>query len=78
MIACYLSPNRDELGQLRIDGADTDSNFATLTLTTAFAVGQAVTASLNCVTFDGGTDQSYVFVYSIRISAVAVDNISSQ
>ena len=63
---------------MHIDGADTDSNYATLTITTAFTVGQPITFSLNCFTFDGGTDQSYVFVYSLRMNAIAVDNINSQ
>jgi len=77
-IYCQLSPAPD-IYYLRIDGADTGSNQATLSINVAFGNStQPVTASLNCLALDGGSDQSYVHAQTVRINAVALNNISSQ
>ena len=50
-----------------------------MTYPTAFGTStQPVTASLNCLALDGGSDQSYVHAQTVRINAVALNNISSQ
>jgi hypothetical protein len=77
-IQCQLSPAPDGY-PLRIDGADTDSNTATLSINVAFGNStQPVTASLDCLAHDGGSDQSWVHAQTVRINAVALNNISSQ
>jgi hypothetical protein len=77
-IQCQLSPAPD-IYYLRIDGADTDSDQATLSINVAFGNStQPVTASLNCLALDGGSDQSWVHAQTVRISAVALNNVSSQ
>jgi hypothetical protein len=76
-ITCQLTP-APESSYLRIDGADTDSSTATLSINVALGLGQATTARLDCRALDGGSDQSWVYVDSVRINAVAVDNLQSQ
>jgi hypothetical protein len=77
-IQCQLSPAPD-IYYLRIDGADTDSNGATLSINVAFGnSSQAVTANLNCLALDGGTDQSFVYAQTVRINAVALNNVTAQ
>ena len=76
-ITCQLTP-APESSYLRIDGADTDSPSATLSINVALGLGQATTASLDCRALDGGSDQSWVYVDSVRINALAVDNLQSQ
>jgi hypothetical protein len=77
-IYCRLSPNPAEEAFLYVNGFDTDAFNAMLSFSTAFSSSQPITASLDCGTVDGGTDQSYVDVITVRISAIAVDNINSQ
>jgi hypothetical protein len=72
-----LSPNPDSAG-VPVNGADTANPWMTLTINSAISAGQPFTASLNCGALTGGIDQSFVFVNSVRISAVAADNIQSQ
>ncbi len=77
-IQCQLSP-APEIYYLRVDGADTDSSSATLSINLAFGnSSQPVTASLNCMALDGGADQSWVHAQTVRINAVALNNVSSQ
>jgi hypothetical protein len=76
-ITCQLT-GAPESSYLRIDGADTDSSTATLSINVALGLGQATTASLDCRALDGGSDQSWVYVDSVRINALAVDNLQSQ
>jgi len=77
-IQCQLSPAPD-IYYLRIDGADTDSAQAALSINVAFGNStQPVTASLNCLALDGGSDQSWVHAQTVRINAVALNNVSSQ
>jgi hypothetical protein len=52
--------------------------FAKLNISTAFWIDHPFTASLNCFSYTGGTDQSWVFANVVRINALAVDNIQSQ
>jgi hypothetical protein len=74
-ISCTLAPAPDT-GHLFVNGADTDGNRATLTMTAA--LGSATSVAFNCVSLTGGTDQSHVLVTSVRINAVALDTISSE
>lgn len=77
-IQCQLSPAPD-IYYLRVDGADTDSNEATLSINVAFGnSSQPVTASLDCLALDGGSDQSWVHAQTVRINAVALNNVNSQ
>ena len=80
VVECYLSPGGDVYSgaYLRIDGADTDANFATMNLSTAASSGSAFSAQVQCTATDGGTDSSHVVVQADRITAIAVDNLSSQ
>ena len=48
---------------VHVDSADTDSNEATLSINMAFGnSSQPVTASLNCMALDGGSDRSWVLL----------------
>ena len=76
-ITCQLTP-APETYYLRIDGADTDSSTATLSINAALGLGQATNASLECRALDSGSDQSRVYVDSVRINALAVNNLQSQ
>lgn len=77
-IRCQLSPAPD-IYYVRIDGHDTDSNDATLSINVALGTSsQPVTANLNCLALDGGADQSWVHAQTVRINAVALNNISAQ
>lgn len=80
VVECYLSPGGDvySAAHLRIDGADTDASFATTNLSTVVSSGSAFSVQVQCTATDGGTDQSYVGVQADRITAIAVDNLSSQ
>jgi hypothetical protein len=75
LIECVLSPNPDT-GHLFINGADTDGNRATLTMTTT--IGSTASVSFSCGSLTGGTDQSHVLVTSVRINAIPLDSVTSQ
>jgi hypothetical protein len=76
-VRCVLAPNPDWAG-VPVNGADTANPWMTLTINLAIAVNHPFTASLDCGAMTGGTDQSYVYVNSVRISALATDNIQIQ
>jgi len=64
---------------VHVDSADTDSNEATLSINMAFGnSSQPVTASLNCMALDGGSDRSWVHAQTVWINAVALNDVSSQ
>jgi hypothetical protein len=78
LIGCQLTPAPDNY-YVRVDGADTDSNMATLTINVVFGhIAHPFTASLNCAAKDGGSDQSWVYATTVRINALAVDNVIPQ
>jgi len=52
----------------------TDGN---TTLVTAVSSSNPINLSLNSFTGDGGSDQSYVSINTVRINATALDNINS-
>ena len=62
---------------LYVNGADTDGNWGTLSMSVALGNVSGI-IKLNCRAITGGTDQSHVLVISVRIDAVNLDNISSQ
>jgi hypothetical protein len=74
-ISCVLTPAPDT-GHLFVNGADTDGNRATLTM--SVALGHETGVSLSCGSLTGGTDQSHVLVTSVRINAILLDVIASQ
>jgi hypothetical protein len=77
-IGCQLSPTPGSY-YLRIDGADTDSNIVTLTIEAAIGpTSGPFTVSLNCFATDGGTDQSWVFADTVRINALALDQVTPE
>jgi hypothetical protein len=77
-IQCQLSPAPD-IYHVRIDGADTDSHQATLSINVAFGdSSQPVTANLDCMALDGGSDQSWVNAQTVRLTAVALNDVSPQ
>lgn len=73
LITCKLPPAPDT-SHLFINGADTDGNWGTVSMTTA--LGGVGSISLDCEALTGGTDQSHVQVTSIRIDAVPVVGIT--
>jgi hypothetical protein len=76
-IQCQLSPAPD-FYYVRVDGADTDSNDATLSINAALGNSSQPPRNLNCLALDGGADQSWVDAQTVRINAVALNNISPQ
>jgi hypothetical protein len=75
-IQCQLSPAPD-IYYVRVDGADTDSYQATLSINVALGdSSQSETANLDCTTLDGGSDQSWVHAQTVRITAVALNDVS--
>jgi hypothetical protein len=75
VIACQLWPAPD-VYYVRVDGADTDSNQATLSINAAVGrTSQAFTTSLNCAATDGSTDNSWVDAVTVRINALALDQV---
>jgi Collagen triple helix repeat (20 copies) len=77
-IGCQLSPTPG-IYYLRIDGADTDSNIVTFTMEAAIGPTPGpFTISLNCFATDGGTDQSWVFADTVRINALALDQVTPE
>jgi hypothetical protein len=77
-IGCQLWPTPGTY-YLRIDGADTDSNIVTFTMEAAIGPTPGpFTASLNCFATDGGTDHSWVFADTVRINALALDQVTPE
>jgi hypothetical protein len=73
LITCKLPPASDT-SHLFINGADTDGNWGTVSMTAA--LGGVGSISLDCEALTGGTDQSHALVTSIRIDAVPVVGIT--
>lgn len=61
-----------------MDGSDTNQAEGELGMNVALSSDQPFTASLNCGAGDGGTDASHVTIQTVRINALAVDNLQSQ
>jgi hypothetical protein len=78
VIECYLSQDGDSSSpfSLYVNGSDTDDPAATLSFGTVASAASYFYLTLECTATDGGTDQSYVYVTSDRITAIAVDNIA--
>lgn len=77
-IGCQLSPAPGDY-YVRVDGADTDSNIVTLTIEAAIGTtSQPFIVSLDCFATDGGSDQSWVHADTVRINALALDQITPE
>jgi hypothetical protein len=82
VVSCQFSPNPSEFATEYLNGfgggSDVDVSNGNLTLVTAVSSGSSINLALQCSAEDGGTDQSYVDINTVRINATAVDNINSQ
>jgi hypothetical protein len=76
LISCEITPAPDT-GHLYVNGADTDGNWGTLSMSVALGNVSGI-VKFTCGSITGGTDQSHVLVTSVRIDAVKLDNIGSQ